>query len=220
MKLGFPGRATFAPEPDSSPRRRTEGTPFLHTVRSHRRRSSGGQRLAKAGVRVFAVLGGAAAIALPANAAHQPAQANALPSTPTVTVAPETAPAMVTVAYSNAAATRAKVVNEAMRHRGAPYHFGAAGPNSFDCSGFTMYVFRKFGVSLPHKAAGQRWKGRAVSRSQARAGDLVVFYSGGRWSHVGIYLGNGYMIDAPHSGARVRVEKIWSNSVVFRRLIG
>jgi cell wall-associated NlpC family hydrolase len=111
------------------------------------------------------------------------------------------------------------VVAEARKHLGKWYSFGAAGPNRFDCSGLTQYVYSKVGVKLPHSAAGQRNVGRAVPASQARAGDLVVFREGGSWGHVGIYLGNGYMLDAPHTGSQVRVEKVWNDTVVYRRVV-
>ncbi len=112
------------------------------------------------------------------------------------------------------------VVAAAKAQVGKWYRYGAAGPSTFDCSGLTQYVYRKFGVSLPHSAAAQRRYGRAIPASQARAGDLIVFSEGGSWGHVGIYLGGGYMIDAPHSGAKVRVEKVWRDTVVYRRVVG
>jgi cell wall-associated NlpC family hydrolase len=193
----------------------------VQSVRSPLRGRGEARRwLAKAGIGAFAVLGSTAALAAPASAAR-PADAvtvtvaaDALQSTAT------SVPTTVSVSYSSAAVVRARVVSEALRHRGAPYRFGATGPYRFDCSGFTLYVYRKFGVNLPHRARAQRYRGRAVSRAQARPGDLVAFSQGGRWGHVGVYLGNGYMIDAPHSGARVQVRKIWTSAVVFRRLIG
>jgi peptidoglycan DL-endopeptidase CwlO len=113
-----------------------------------------------------------------------------------------------------------RVVNEAKRHVGAPYRYGAAGPYSFDCSGFTMYVFRKAaGKKLPHQANAQQRYGRAVSRSAKRAGDLIIFRSGSYGYHAAIYAGGGYMYDAPHSGATVGRHKIWSNNYVVRRLV-
>ncbi len=118
-----------------------------------------------------------------------------------------------------ASGTGNAVVAEAKRYLGRNYVFGAAGPGTFDCSGLTQYVFRKFGVNLPHSAASQKNYGHAVSASQARAGDIVVFSEGGSWGHVGIYLGGGYMLDAPHSGAQVRIEKVWHDTVVYRRLV-
>lgn len=126
----------------------------------------------------------------------------------------------VTMNQSPASQLGGAVVAEARTHLGKWYVFGAAGPSNFDCSGLTQYVFRKFGVNLPHSAAAQRSTGRGIPASQARAGDIVVFSEGGRWGHVGIYLGGGYMLDAPHSGAQVRVEKVWRDTVVYRRLVG
>jgi peptidoglycan DL-endopeptidase CwlO len=102
-----------------------------------------------------------------------------------------------------------RVIAEAAKHRGAPYRYGATGPSAFDCSGFTRYVFSRFGKSLPHNAAGQRDSTQAVSRSNMRIGDLVFLDGGG---HVGIYAGNGNMWDAPRSGTRVTLRKIYSSS--------
>jgi cell wall-associated NlpC family hydrolase len=113
----------------------------------------------------------------------------------------------------------ARVVAAAARLEGRPYRYGAAGPSAFDCSGFTLYVFRQFGVYLPHKADSQRHYGRAVSRADARPGDLIVFLSGGYGYHAGIYAGGGYMWDSPHSGGYVGLHRIWSTNVVFRRLV-
>jgi cell wall-associated NlpC family hydrolase len=113
-----------------------------------------------------------------------------------------------------------KVITEAKRHTGAAYRFGASGPRSFDCSGFTMYVFRKAaGKQLPHKANLQQRYGRAVSKSQARPGDLIVVRSGSYGTHAGIYAGNGYMYAAPRAGRTVGMQKIWSRSYVVRRLV-
>jgi peptidoglycan DL-endopeptidase CwlO len=112
-----------------------------------------------------------------------------------------------------------KVIAEAKRHTGALYLFGAAGPKRFDCSGFTLYVYKKAaGRSLPHKANLQQRYGRSVGKSQKRAGDLLVFRSGSYGYHAAVYAGGNYMYDAPHSGARVAKRKIWSNSYVVRRL--
>jgi cell wall-associated NlpC family hydrolase len=100
-----------------------------------------------------------------------------------------------------------RVISEAAKHRGAPYRYGATGPSAFDCSGFTRYVFSRFGKSLPHNAAGQRSATQAVSRSSMRIGDLVFLDGAG---HVGIYAGNGNMWDAPRTGETVTLRKIYS----------
>jgi cell wall-associated NlpC family hydrolase len=98
----------------------------------------------------------------------------------------------------------AKVAVEwAYRELGKPYVWGAAGPDSFDCSGLTQYVWAKAGVYLDHYTGAQWNEGRHVSRSELQPGDLVFF--GSDLHHVGIYVGNGNMIEAPHSGTDVRV---------------
>lgn len=96
----------------------------------------------------------------------------------------------------------------AIKQMGDFYVFGAAGPIYWDCSGLTMRAFGAAGVSLPHSAAAQFGYGRYVPNQQLRPGDLVFF--GRPISHVGIYLGGGRMVNAPHPGARVKVESFGS----------
>jgi cell wall-associated NlpC family hydrolase len=101
--------------------------------------------------------------------------------------------------YSGPASGRASVaVAEAYRQLGKPYHWGSAGPNSFDCSGLMMWVWGKAGVSLPHSSRAQYGYGTHVSRDELQPGDLVFF--GSPIHHVGIYVGGGQYIAAPHSG--------------------
>jgi len=95
-------------------------------------------------------------------------------------------------------------VQWAYKELGKPYVWGAAGPNSFDCSGLTQYVWAKAGVYLDHYTGSQWNEGRHVSRGELQPGDLVFF--GSDLHHVGIYIGNGNMIEAPHSGANVRIS--------------
>ena len=112
-----------------------------------------------------------------------------------------------------------RILAEAKRHTGALYKFAAAGPSRFDCSGYTLYVYRKtIGVKLPHKADSQQHYGKGVAKGSKKVGDLIVFRSGSHGYHTGIYAGGGYMYDSPHTGARVGKHKIWSNSYVVRRL--
>lgn len=106
-------------------------------------------------------------------------------------------------------APRGQVVEIAKRYLGAPYQWAAAGPDRFDCSGFTMFVYRQVGVSLPHSSRMQINYGERVSRSNLRPGDLVFF--GSPIHHVGIYVGGGMMIHAPHTGAVVRIDPLHSN---------
>jgi len=121
----------------------------------------------------------------------------------------------VTVKHSGA-----QILAEAKSHTGALYKFAAAGPKRFDCSGYTLYVYRKAaGKSLPHKANSQQKYGKAVSKSKKQVGDLIVFRSGSYGYHAAVYAGGGYIYDSPHSGARVGKHKIWSSNYVVRRLV-
>ena len=101
----------------------------------------------------------------------------------------------------------AAVIQFAQEQLGKPYEYGAAGPNTWDCSGLTMVAWSQAGVSLPHSAAGQWDDTVRISYSQLEPGDLVFFYQ--PVDHVGIYVGNGTMIDAPHTGANVEYDSIW-----------
>lgn len=105
------------------------------------------------------------------------------------------------------------VLNLAYSKRGCPYVWGAEGPNSFDCSGFTSYVFKNaVGVSIPRTSSGQSGYGKTVSKSNLQPGDLVFFNtSGGGVSHVGIYVGGGNMIHSPSTGKTVTVTSINSS---------
>ncbi len=94
----------------------------------------------------------------------------------------------------------------ALKELGKPYVWGAAGPNSFDCSGLTMWAYGKVGISLPHFTGSQWNSGTHVSRSQLQPGDLVFFYSD--MHHMGMYIGNGMMVHAPHTGDVVRIAPL------------
>jgi len=107
-------------------------------------------------------------------------------------------------------------LNYALRQIGDWYVFGAAGMLYWDCSGLTMRAYQSAGVSLPHSAAAQSNYGRRVPLNALRPGDLVFF--GSPISHVSIYLGGGRMVDAPHTGARVRVES-FGYSFGYLRLV-
>jgi cell wall-associated NlpC family hydrolase len=87
---------------------------------------------------------------------------------------------------------------------GDSYVYAAAGPSTFDCSGLTMMAWEQAGVSLPHNAAAQYDDIAHISLSQAQPGDLLFYLDGGSIGHVGIYIGDGMLIDAPHPGAYVR----------------
>ncbi len=106
-------------------------------------------------------------------------------------------------------AARSEVVAIAKQYLGAPYVWGADGPNSFDCSGLTMFVYRQVGVSLPHSSRAQINCGERVSRSDLQPGDLVFF--GSPIHHVGIYVGGGMYIHAPHTGDVVKISPLNRN---------
>jgi len=108
-------------------------------------------------------------------------------------------------------AARSEVVSIAKRYLGARYVWGAEGPNTFDCSGFTMYVYRQVGVSLPRVSRDQIHAGQRVSRSDLQPGDLVFF--GNPIHHVGIYVGGGMMIHSPRTGDVVKISPLHSDYV-------
>jgi len=93
----------------------------------------------------------------------------------------------------------------AERYLGVPYVWGGASPSGFDCSGLTMYVYAQLGVSLPHNAAAQYGMLPHVSESDLQPGDLV-FFDG--LNHVGIYIGGGSIIHAPHTGTVVQISSL------------
>jgi peptidoglycan DL-endopeptidase CwlO len=97
------------------------------------------------------------------------------------------------------------VVGIAMQYLGVPYVWGGSSPRGFDCSGLVMYVYSQIGVSLPHSSYAQFNMGSPVSLSQLQPGDLV-FFTGA--SHVGIYIGGGQFIHAPHTGDVVKISSL------------
>jgi cell wall-associated NlpC family hydrolase len=108
-----------------------------------------------------------------------------------------------------------QAVKAAMKMLGKPYRFGAEGPNSFDCSGLTSWAFQQVGVTLPRASSQQARVGTPVSRNQLQPGDLVFFYQ--PVSHVGIYVGNNMMINAPQTGDVVKYSDISSRPITGAR---
>jgi cell wall-associated NlpC family hydrolase len=112
----------------------------------------------------------------------------------------------------------AQALQAAMTRRGDPYIWGAAGPGEFDCSGLVVWAYAQEGIALPHYT-GSLWNsGVHVARADLEPGDLIFFFAD--ISHVGIYVGNGLMIDAPDFGQTVKVEPIYWSAYVGAVRIG
>jgi cell wall-associated NlpC family hydrolase len=113
----------------------------------------------------------------------------------------------------------ANVLAIAAAQQGDRYAYGGTGPDSFDCSGFTQYVFGKVGISLPHSSGAQRSMARRISSPQP--GDLVFVHNGGGGSvsHVAIYAGNGYWYEASNPSTGVGKHRAWSSNVSYGRVL-
>ncbi len=103
-------------------------------------------------------------------------------------------------------------VNAALAQVGKWYSWATAGPDTFDCSGLTMFAWGAAGVGLPHSSAGQYESLPHVAISQLAPGDLVFF--GSPIHHVGMYIGGGMMVEAPHTGAQVHTSTIYRGGLV------
>ncbi|MBF4574570.1 C40 family peptidase [Frondihabitans sp. VKM Ac-2883] len=106
------------------------------------------------------------------------------------------------------------VYQTALTYVGTPYVFGGATPAGFDCSGFVMYVYAQYGISLAHSVSAESAAGTTISQAEAEPGDIVVLNDG---SHDGFYAGNGMILDAPKPGGRVSVRPLWTTDVHFVR---
>jgi len=108
-------------------------------------------------------------------------------------------------------------IAEAKRQLGKPYRWGAAGPDSYDCSGFTMWAWRAGGVSLPHYSGAQYSSTTHIPLSSIQPGDLIFYESPG--SHVALYIGGGQIIHAPHAGDVVKYDSLyyWNTAMMASR---
>jgi len=167
--------------------------------------------------RAAIVAGSTAAAALlallPAAPAATPAVPTAAPSVSApVALVAATKPAALTLnlqavqAATAPAAVRSSAMQKALGKIGAPYRYGASGPNAFDCSGLVNWAFRSSGKSLPRTSRAMSQVGAPVAKSALQAGDLVFFYK--PVSHVGIYVGNGKVVHASSRKSPVKVSDI------------
>ena len=110
---------------------------------------------------------------------------------------------------STGSATGASIVEKAKSYIGSKYVYGGSSPSGFDCSGFTQYIYKQFGINLNRTAAAQYSNGTSVSKSNLQLGDLVMFgSSASNIYHVGIYMGNGMMVHAANSSRGVTTDTI------------
>jgi cell wall-associated NlpC family hydrolase len=124
---------------------------------------------------------------------------------PGVATAPNTAVAAAAEQAAPSAAAQ-QAVETAKQQVGKPYEYGAAGPDSYDCSGLTQYAYRSAGVELPHSSRQQSEMGTPVDRADLIPGDLVFYYE--PVSHVGIYIGDGQIVHAGNESTGVEVTTV------------
>jgi cell wall-associated NlpC family hydrolase len=107
----------------------------------------------------------------------------------------------------------ASVFSVAKQYIGTPYVFGGATPAGFDCSGYIMFVYAQFGISLPHSVSGEAARGTRISLADAVPGDVIIMNG-----HDGFYAGNGNILDAPKPGGSVSIRPIWTTDYYIVRL--
>jgi cell wall-associated NlpC family hydrolase len=116
------------------------------------------------------------------------------------------------------AATEQQALTYAESQIGKPYEWGAAGPDTYDCSGLVMWAYAQVGVTLDHWTGYQWQEGARISTSAVRPGDLLFFATNtsdpNTIHHVGIYIGNGQMVEAPYTGANVRISSAWRPDLI------
>jgi cell wall-associated NlpC family hydrolase len=107
------------------------------------------------------------------------------------------------------------IIATAMQYIGVPYVFGGTTPAGFDCSGLVQYVYAQHGIHLPRLVSGQRGAGTVIPFEQAQPGDLIVFPDN---SHIMLWVGDGYVLDAPDVGRAVSIRKLWTNDIIVVRI--
>jgi cell wall-associated NlpC family hydrolase len=136
--------------------------------------------------------------------------------TPAAATAAEPAPASSQSEAAPSAAAQ-KAVDTARAQVGKAYEYGGTGPDSFDCSGLTQYAYRSAGIELPHSSRSQSEMGTPIARADLRPGDLVFFYD--PVGHVGIYVGDGQMVDAGSEQTGVAQRTVDMEGYNFARRI-
>ena len=120
---------------------------------------------------------------------------------------------------SSSSGTGAKLVEEAKKHLGKKYVWGATGPNTFDCSGLTQYCHKKLGISIPRTSLEQSRSGKLIAKSNLQVGDLIFWKTtSAPVGHVGMYIGNNQFIHAPNSRSVVKIDSL-SNSYYSSRYV-
>lgn len=108
----------------------------------------------------------------------------------------------------------------ALREVGVPYRWGGSSPSGFDCSGLVYWTYSRLGISLPHSSYALASRGRRIRSSRLRPGDLLFFWG---YGHVGLYIGHGRMVHAPHAGEHVQVVRLasgYGRALVAARRVG
>jgi cell wall-associated NlpC family hydrolase len=152
----------------------------------------------------------AAAAAAAAEAARQQAAVQ-LTNYANSYAGPSTADFLANPPYPNFSLS--SVFSVAQQYIGTPYVYGGATPAGFDCSGYVMFVYAQFGISLPHSVSGQAAAGTRISIEDAQPGDLVIMPG-----HDGFYAGNGNIMDAPTEGKSISIRPIWTSDYYIVRL--
>lgn len=101
-----------------------------------------------------------------------------------------------------------KIANFARSLVGKPYVYGSTGPNSFDCSGFVMYVYKNFGINLPRTSQAQAYVGKRIDKSELKPGDLVFSNTYASLSHVGVYIGDGKFVHSANPSTGVTISGV------------
>lgn len=112
-----------------------------------------------------------------------------------------------------------RALQQAKTKLGAPYVWGAVGPNTFDCSGLVQWAYKLQGKDIERTTYGQITEGVGVNRNDVRPGDLLLFSMHEKNDHIGIYYGDGQMLHAPHTGDVVKISEVpWSKLSAVRRI--